>query len=81
MSPVCVLESDTPTCYNYARIGDANTEDTQRLEQEGWYLQRHGSRHDIYRHTEIEGIISVPRHPEVKPGVARTIARKAGWEY
>ena len=52
----------------------------QRLEREGWHLQRHGASHDIYRHPEIEGIITVPRHRSLSPGMARTIYRKAGWE-
>ena len=26
-----------------------------RLEQDGWYLTRHGSGHDIYRHPEHHG--------------------------
>ena len=50
-----------------------------RLEQDGWYLTRHGSDHDIYRHPGIKGIITLPRHKTVSPGVARSIARKAGW--
>lgn len=50
-----------------------------RLEQDGWYLTRHGSGHDIYRHPDIKGIITLPRHKAVSPGVARSIARKAGW--
>ena len=49
------------------------------LEKDGWYLARHGSGHDIYRHPCIRGIITLPRHRTVSPGVARSIARKAGW--
>lgn len=52
----------------------------RRLEREGWYLQRHGSNHDIYRHPRVTGIIVVPRHRTVSPGVARSIAKQAGWE-
>jgi len=51
----------------------------KRLEKEGWFLARHGGGHDIYRHGEIDGIITLPRHREVSPGVARSIAKKAGW--
>jgi len=51
----------------------------QRLEREGWYLARHGSGHDIYRHPEIGGIITVPRHRNLSPGVVRSIGKKAGW--
>ena len=49
------------------------------LEREGWYLDRHGSSHDIYRHPRIKGIITLPRHPVLSIGMARSIARKAGW--
>ena len=50
-----------------------------RLEQDGWFLTRHGSGHDIYRHPDIKGIITLPRHKTVSSGVARSIAMKAGW--
>ncbi len=52
----------------------------RRLEEDGWYLQREGSQHAIYRHPRIEGRIVVPRHRTLSAGVARSIARKAGWE-
>ncbi|MCF1502152.1 type II toxin-antitoxin system HicA family toxin [Afifella sp. H1R] len=51
----------------------------KRLEKDGWYLARNGSNHDIYRHDVIEGVITVPRHKTVSPGVWRSIAKKAGW--
>ena len=51
----------------------------RRLEKDGWYLARHGSVHEVYRHTRIQGIITLPRHKTVSPGVARSIAKKAGW--
>ena len=44
-----------------------------------WYLSRHGANHDIYRHTTIAGIITLPRHRYVSKGVAASIARKAKW--
>jgi predicted RNA binding protein YcfA (HicA-like mRNA interferase family) len=50
-----------------------------RLEREGW-IERHGGEHDIYTHTARPGrIISVPRHRTLSPGVARKIAKEAGW--
>ena len=49
-----------------------------RLEQEGWVHQGGGS-HDIFRHPEKLGRIVVPRHRELSPGVARSIAKVAGW--
>ena len=50
----------------------------QRLLREGWELVREG-KHSIYAHPR-KGIIVVPRHGELRPGTARTIAQKAGWE-
>lgn len=50
----------------------------KRLTEEGWTLARHGAEHDIYRHTE-KGVVSVPRHRILSPGVARHIAKTAGW--
>ena len=42
-------------------------------------MVRHGGNHDIYRHPLIKGIITLPRHNKLSPGVARSIAKKAGW--
>ena len=50
-----------------------------RLIQEEWELVRHGAEHDIFRKAGENGVISVPRHRELSPGVARQIARTAGW--
>lgn len=51
----------------------------QRLEQEGWRLARAGKEHDIYLNASRKGVISLPRHRTLSPGVARSIARIAGW--
>ena len=51
----------------------------RRLERDGWYLERYGSDHDVYRHPHIKGIVTLPRHRVLSMGVARTIAKKAGW--
>jgi predicted RNA binding protein YcfA (HicA-like mRNA interferase family) len=50
-----------------------------RLLREGWTLLRHGREHDVYRHDQKHGIIIVPRHATLSPGVARSIAKAAGW--
>ncbi len=42
-------------------------------------MARHGGAHDIYRHPEIDGILTLPRHRRVTPVVAMSIAKKAGW--
>jgi predicted RNA binding protein YcfA (HicA-like mRNA interferase family) len=53
----------------------------RRLKKEGWYVEREGKEHAIYRHPTIEGVLSVPRHTELSPGVARSLAKKAGWAH
>ena len=40
---------------------------------------RHGGEHDIYKHTAKRGRIVLPRHKVLSPGVARAIAKEAGW--
>ena len=52
----------------------------RRLEREGWEFVRHGSNHDIYKHPIIKDVIPLPRHRTLSPGLARAIAKKAGWE-
>ena len=49
-----------------------------RLEREGWVIRAGGS-HDIYKHPDKPGRIIVPRHREQSIGVARSIAKVAGW--
>jgi predicted RNA binding protein YcfA (HicA-like mRNA interferase family) len=51
----------------------------RRLEQEGW-INRGGGEHDVYTHPARPGFrISVPRHTTLSQGVARRIAKIAGW--
>ena len=50
-----------------------------RLAREGWVLARRGGEHDVYRHAQKQGAIAVPRHGTLSPGVARSIAKAAGW--
>jgi predicted RNA binding protein YcfA (HicA-like mRNA interferase family) len=50
-----------------------------RLEREGWRNEG-GGRHDKFGNPDRPGLILiVPRHRELSPGVARDIAKKAGW--
>lgn len=51
---------------------------TARLAREGWE-PRHGGEHDVYKHPTRPGRIIVPRHRSLSPGVARAIAKAAGW--
>jgi predicted RNA binding protein YcfA (HicA-like mRNA interferase family) len=51
----------------------------RRLEREGW-INRGGGNHDVFTHPARPGvIIVVPRHRTLSPGVARQIAKLAGW--
>ena len=49
-----------------------------RLEREGW-VNKGGGRHDVFTHPQKTGRIVVARHREQTPGVARQIAKTAGW--
>jgi len=50
-----------------------------RLEKEGW-VNIGGGKHDRFAHDAHPGImITVPRHREITPGTARSIAKAAGW--
>jgi hypothetical protein len=58
---------------------DERPEDCDRLKVEGW-TNIGGGRHDRFIHRERpEMMIVVPRHRELSPGVARSIAKAAGW--
>ena len=49
-----------------------------RLLRGGWELTRHGAAHDVFRHS-VKGVVVVPRHRTLSRGVARSIAKAAGW--
>ncbi|UXN59904.1 type II toxin-antitoxin system HicA family toxin [Phyllobacterium zundukense] len=50
-----------------------------RLEAEGW-INVGGGNHDRFIHKDRpELMIPVPRHRELSPGTARSIAKAAGW--
>lgn len=44
----------------------------------GWKLEREGAEHTIYVHSAKPGVLSVPRHAELSPGVARKLSIVAG---
>ena len=50
----------------------------RRLLREGW-ITNGGGEHDVFKHPGKRGRIQVPRHREVSIGVARSIAKIAGW--
>ncbi|HVB90449.1 MAG TPA: type II toxin-antitoxin system HicA family toxin [Beijerinckiaceae bacterium] len=49
-----------------------------RLSREGWTARQDGG-HDVFKHAERPGRVVVPRHRELTIGVARAIAKQAGW--
>ena len=50
-----------------------------RLKKDGW-ADIGGGAHDRFVNDEYpETMITVPRHKELTPGVARSIAKAAGW--
>ena len=51
----------------------------QMLKSEGWVLVGGGG-HDKYEHPTKPGMVMVPRHKTLSPGVARQIAKLAGWK-
>tara|TARA_R110001606_G_scaffold71247_12_gene163438 strand:+ start:22969 stop:23223 length:255 start_codon:yes stop_codon:yes gene_type:complete len=50
----------------------------RRLAKEGW-TNEGGKKHDAYTHPDFDYPAIVPRHKDLSPGVARAIARVAGW--
>lgn len=50
------------------------------LEEDGWFLKKHGKKHDMYVHPTKEDILIIPRHPssELKKGTEESILKKAG---
>ena len=49
-----------------------------RLEAEGWTNAGGGEHDNFVKHGQRK--IQVPRHKTVTPGVARSIAKAAGWK-
>jgi predicted RNA binding protein YcfA (HicA-like mRNA interferase family) len=49
-----------------------------RLKADGW-VSLGGAKHDKYEHPGRTDTMIVPRHKELSPGVARSIAKLAGW--
>jgi len=47
----------------------------KRLKKCGWWLDRHGSNHDIWTNGKVAE--PVPRHPEVNERISRKILQKA----
>jgi predicted RNA binding protein YcfA (HicA-like mRNA interferase family) len=63
-----------------AGLETSRTKVVARLLREGWE-SRPGGRHDVFKHPARKGRIIVPRHRALSPGVARAIAKEAGWVF
>ena len=53
----------------------------RRVTKAGWYIIRHGSKHDLYGHDDYPGeFVSIPRHEskEVPTGTADNILKMTG---
>ncbi len=62
-----------------ARSETNRTKIAARLLREGW-VSEGGTKHDKFAHAQKPGVkIMVPRHVELSLGVARSIAKAAGW--
>lgn len=50
------------------------------LKKDGWFLDREGKKHSIYKHETKKGTVIVPRHPsaELKKGTELSILKEAG---
>ena len=59
------------------RIETDRAKITKRLEGDGW-VNVGGAKHDKYVRDGLPSI-QVPRHRTLTPGVARSIAKAAGW--
>ncbi len=46
------------------------------LEKNGWYFKRSGSNHDLY--TNGDRCEAIPRHSEIKEGLAQSIIKRLG---
>lgn len=52
----------------------------RKLKKDGWYLHRHGKKHDLYRHPTKKSELVIPRHgsKELAKGTLNSILKEAG---
>ena len=70
-----------PIAHIFAHVAGLETNRAKivaALARDGWE-SRPGGRHDVFKHPQRKGRIIVPRHRTLSPGVARAIAKAAGW--
>jgi mRNA interferase HicA len=49
----------------------------RRLREQGWTLQRHGGKHDVWVSASGQFTEYVPRHPEIHERLAQVLVRRA----
>lgn len=69
----------TLAALDVARIETNTRKIISRLEREWWTNIGGGSHDRFVNPRQPEVMIPVPRHRELSPGTARSIARAAGW--
>ncbi len=68
------------TVRTMAGLETARGKIVAQLRREGWQVT-HGGSHDLFKHPERPGQrIVISRHRTLSPGVARAIAKQAGWK-
>jgi mRNA interferase HicA len=50
----------------------------RHLTEHGCHLEREGARHSIWRNPATDEVDMLPRHQEIKNGLARSICRRLG---
>jgi predicted RNA binding protein YcfA (HicA-like mRNA interferase family) len=72
-------QGDGETSRAMAKVETRSRKVVDRLEKEGW-INIGGGNHDRFVHeSRPDMMIPVPRHRELSPGVARSIAKAADW--
>jgi len=52
----------------------------KKLRKDGWFLHRHGKKHDVYVHSTKPNPLIIPRHgnKEMAKGTLNSILKEAG---
>lgn len=69
-------------CYIFAEGKFMKWSELRKLaEQNGWYLERHGGNHDVYKHPDKKEKLEIPRHQshEVRTGLFHKLKKQIGF--
>lgn len=62
-----------------SRLSGIPSKTVMRLaEDRGWRLDRVRGDHFVYRHASLKGILSIPAHRELSPGVLHSLIKEMG---